>query len=208
MKKDIITKDQFLNIVRDYEFNVHLDQGYYRHISVNHPKHPIATLYQITTCPDFMTISGGNGTYTFNRYYDLFPLFRSTEYTLKPSYWFEKLVGMPKYGCMEFSIEKCNERLYEILDDFKDYCESEHDDLREYDAAKNAVDYLIEYTNPNQHDYVEAINDFDDVGEFALSDFWDGEYVGMAFKPEYIFTLYMIMYIINRYDEYCFNKTK
>lgn len=86
----IPTLQDFLNDVKNHELIIHKDDGIYRHITLRDPK-TINLLFNITTFPDYLVITGDMGTITFSRVDDMFKFFRNDELNINPNYWAEKI---------------------------------------------------------------------------------------------------------------------
>lgn len=85
-------KERFLNITKDHELSILLDQGLYKHLRLMNPKSS-PYWFDITTWPNYLCISGDMGCYTFSRIEDMFDFFRDkkNKLTIEPGYWEGKL---------------------------------------------------------------------------------------------------------------------
>lgn len=97
MRKREMTAEQFLSDVRDFQMEIKLDQGVYRHVYFGDPK-TCNMSFSLTTWPGFLCMSGDMGEFVFERLEDMFQFFRAgTEHRkaqavyTNPGYWGEKL---------------------------------------------------------------------------------------------------------------------
>lgn len=85
------TEAQFLKDVANHQMTIALNGDVYRHVRFKQPG-TSNMWFDLVTWPEFLTISGDMGCWTFSRVPDMFTFFRDTEkLRINPSYWAEKL---------------------------------------------------------------------------------------------------------------------
>lgn len=196
--------EQFLESVKNHELKVNLDQGLYRDLTIKQPgtsdRH-----FHITTRPGYLMLTGDMGSFVFTRLKDMFNFFRDEDgYSIRPSYWEEKLEAVcSRDGAKEFDCEKVDEALKQELSTFlEDLDTNDEDDLEKIEAASEAVENFINFTERDEWGYVAAIRDWDasDAGGLDLTDFW--EHGTETWTYRYIWCCYAIVHAIKLFDQY------
>ncbi len=198
-------KEWFDNDILEHEMTVFLDEDVYRHIRFNKPGTGIQ-LFNLTTFPDHLCISGDMGTYVFSRVEDMFRFFRNGKMGINPSYWGEKLKSISTYGGYEkFNVDDFKESIEERFAVYRDYLDDEElADKIWADIKANVIDYanddgdgFIAMSSAHEYKYEDRIEDIEIRDIFQ--DFW--EHPCTRYEQNYIWCLHAIVYGINEYDK-------
>ena len=184
------------------------DDGLYRHLKFSDGSFNCA--FDIITWPQYLTITGDCGTYTFTRVEDMFSFFRfgqrdkgvsDYELRINPGYWGEKLVSICRHGeFKKFDSDEFERRVTEYFHGFfGDKC----------DATKAECWIEIEGSvlslSDNEHEAYDAVSDFSfdtpkGMNDFHFQDFFDGGGTE-EYTLHYIWCLYAIAYGVQEYDK-------
>jgi hypothetical protein len=92
-----LTRDQFLNDVKDHVMTVLRDDGLYRHIRFKKPASS-CMYFDLLTYPGGLLYRGDMGSFAFERLADMFEFFRADGGQINPGYWSGKLVAVNRDG--------------------------------------------------------------------------------------------------------------
>lgn len=114
------TAEQFLKDVANHQMTVLHSDGIYRHLHFASSQSAFNQWFDLVTWPNFLTISGDMGCWTFSRVRDMFGFFRSKgELKINASYWSEKLQnGVHGEGAKVWDDDTFKERLIARLPDY------------------------------------------------------------------------------------------
>jgi hypothetical protein len=201
-----VTRESFLENVKEHELTIVSDIGNVRHLTMKKPN-DLTYHYHITTWEDHLCISGDMGCYVFSRTEDMFRFFRtgSEELNINEYYWHEKLVSESLYvPSKKFSPEKFNEYLEDSLNTYCEYNEMS-DDWKEKVLNQMKGDLFFpesEYegresiNNQSWHDFsCESLEEFADYLE---NDSIEEDF--QILSDHFIWCLYAIVYAIKKYD--------
>ena len=85
-----LTREQFLDKVKNHKLTIHKDDGVYRHITI-HENDSNDYRFDIVTFPGYLVVTGYMGTLTFSRIKDVFNFFRNDDLNIDPGCWSEKI---------------------------------------------------------------------------------------------------------------------
>jgi hypothetical protein len=193
--KDALTKEQFLENVKNHTVEILRDDGLYRHLKCTHGGSQIYR-FDIITWPGHLTICQDVGTYVFTRLPDMFNFFRSKELKINPRYWAEKCIAKDTYS----GIKKFNSGLFKecVVEHFKQAWEGSNKFAEKrscWDAVRSEV--LSRAEDGEIYAY-SAVQDFSH-GDFYFQDFFDGGGTE-TYTHHYLWCLYAIVWAINAYD--------
>lgn len=200
-----ITKDYFLSTVKDHKMTIEQDNGVFRCIEFEKPGN-VSYYFRLTTFPGYLVITGDCGNYVFRRLHDMFDFFRSSDFTIDPGYWAEKLDAIDKHSNVRVYSEELACKF--LTEDFNNWCEengyNEHgqDDLH----ASDSYDF--------QHAILDGCATEDGfllLGTVELPcgytcDTW--EFDPYELSPSFIWCLYAIVWGIQQYDAYVLESNK
>ena len=197
MPKREPTAEMFLKDVAKHEMAVKHQDGIYRNIRFREPGNS-NMWFDLVTWPDFLTIAGDMGTWTFSRMPDMFEFFRSSTLEINADYWSEKLqhgTHGGSYGAKVYDRESYSERL---LTQLSEYYGFEDDPLKELtEAVKNEV-----LSGDCEYDLLIAARDFEHVFPDGATFQFDSCELpdGMVYAYQFIWCLYAIVWGIQRWD--------
>lgn len=184
-----VTKEGFLNDVKNHKLKILHDADGMRHIRLRNPG-TINQYFDLITWHNHLCYTGDMGTFVFERSPDMFQFFRSEKdrpLNINLRYWAEKLVAVDRSDSYkEFSYDNFNERVINYLNDYE-----ANDELREQ------VDDEILNGETNEYWCVAAINDFEHDG-FTFDDFWENDCD--EYTNRFIWCCYAITWAIEQYD--------
>lgn len=188
-----LTKEAFLETVKNHRLEIIKDEGLYRHIVMSDGT--FNRKYCITTWPWGLCFSGDMGCFVFSRLEDNFSFFRRDQLAINEGYWHEKLMAIDRAG----GSRKYSPKLFEEA--IKGY----YDDHFEFstDTHKEAVWQQI------QEDVISRSDDGHDCAITAAAQFKSGddfEFVDfypdcMEYTYHYLWCLYAIVHTISEYDK-------
>jgi hypothetical protein len=193
------TTESFPKDVEKHQMTVLLDQGVHRHIRFEKPGSS-NMWFALTTWPEYLTISGDMGTWSFSHVEDMFDFFRSRpgQFYINPQYWEEKLqVGRydGRSHARVFDPDKFKSEIFEQL--------SRHYDLEGDDLERVKLELEDEVFCDDQSETIRAAKEFYldlDSGErFELDSYElpDGE----VYSYHFLWCLYAIVWGIQQWDE-------
>lgn len=190
-----ITKEQFLNDVKNHQLQIIKEDGVYRHIRFK-PADGSVMWFDLLTAPNRLLYTGDMGTFVFSRVEDMFCFFRSKYGELQPnfSYWEEKCISESKYdgGCREFSLDRFRECVLDHActmlnkNSEEDLTEEERDEI--YDLL----------TCDDEYEAVEAVRNHTS-DRIPFDDFY--EYDFTVYSLHYVWCCYAIQWGIMQYDK-------
>lgn len=173
--------------------HVKLDQGIYRHLIFREDgSNTWHHRFELVTTPNTLMITGDMGTWVFSRVQDMFTFFRG-DMKINPSYWSEKLQNgvsgdYHRHGSMEYDPETFKDT---VLFDLENYDLEPHQLV----AVKEAIEEIDFSHEPPAREALESI---DPGFDFEFSDLWEID--GRAYKYQFIWCLYAIVWGIQQYD--------
>lgn len=196
-----LTKERFLEDVKNHSLDIVKNDGLYRHIicSNNGDWHQ---KFIIITFPNGLLITGDMGTYEFERCEDMFKFFRSGindsfEININPGYWSEKCNAESIFGngIREFSSDLFRECVTEYFDNYFE------EETKESIEVWEEIEDRILSAEDNEFELVSALNNFTTYGidtEFDFCDFWENTCTEKTYN--FIWCLYAIVWCIREYD--------
>jgi len=175
-----ITKEQFLEIVKDHKLTIKKDDGLYRHIALSIS----GTFYKsfsIVTWPGYLAYTGDMGDFVFRRLDDMFDFFRDDK--INPSYWEEKIQAHQKSGYEEYSEEKAKIVIADAIKCERD--ESGHFTNEKIQQLESVT------TDEGEHKFFDELCEIDQDGY---------EYDVKEHTYHYLFCCYAIQWAIGQYD--------
>jgi hypothetical protein len=184
------TREIFLNDVANHKLHVKLDQGVYRHLVFEQPRHQFLHRFEIVTTPWRLMITGDMGAWVFARLEDMFEFFRSPDGSINRSYWAEKLQN-GAHGCSKeakvYDGDAYRQRLIESLEGYTITKKKRADIIREL----KSMDF------DDEHWIMHQINDFSFEG-FTFQDVWEIDMT--VYSYHFVWCCYAIVWGIQRYD--------
>ena len=208
-----ITKEKFLETVKNHKLEIISRNGLTRHIRIKNPE-SYNRYYDLTTWQGHLCISGDMRCYVFSRHGsdDMFNFFRNNNLDINPNYQQEKLVcESNSIASEDFSQDVFNNIIKEYFEEYF----NENDDLTKKckeDCWNEIEENLL---NPeNEHDARNTIYDCgwancfdteyeDEIEEFSKSlaeYFCDGIDL-TKYTNNFIWCLYAIVYGIQLFDK-------
>lgn len=184
------TQQQFLKDVAKHQMLVKLDQGVYRHIVFEKPKHSYLHRFEIVTTPWRLMITGDMGTWVFARLEDMFQFFRTDKGGVNLSYWAEKLQNGARgtsSAAKVYDGDTYRARLIESLDDY---------DLTKAKRA-SIIRELKQLDFNDEHWILHEINGFEHDG-FKFQDAWEIDMT--VYSYHFTWCCYAIAWAIQRWD--------
>jgi len=184
-----LDEKEFLRIVQDHQMKVIKDDGLYRHLFFGKPNTGCHS-FGIVTWPGYLCYYGDMGDYLFQRIDDMFEFFRGREGKLEinPGYWSEKVEAYCSDGIEQYSPEKANQVLEEIV--------AKGDMSPEVEFAFR--DEVFPYVNESEHELRRVVDDFSH-DEFRVSDFWEYDLDEYTFR--FLFCCYALVWGIGMYKK-------
>jgi len=184
---------RFAKDVEDFEVEVLMDNGIYRHIRCGNSD-TIVHHFNIITWPGSLCISGDMGTYNFSRTKDMFNFFRGDK--INPGYWAEKLTSICKLNDYREYCSSTNAKY--IKDYFNDYWEDREDKSGKDECWEEIEDQILQFIEIDESTSREAVQDFQHNG-FEFVDAWEWHLTQSTYH--YIWCLRAIVWAINEYDK-------
>lgn len=185
----------FADSVKDHELQIPLDTGIYRHLIYKKP-YSGDMGFNIVTVPQYLTICGDMGSYTFTRVADMFQFFRGDN--INPEYWAQKCVSTDKHCDIKKYCEKKMTRL--IMERVEDWCSPEWNDYSE-EQRKQLENEIKEDVLPyidTESMALDVLMDFDPDNSM-FEDFLEEDV--REFTPNFLWCLEAIVHTIKVYDE-------
>ena len=196
---ETLSREQFLNEVKDHVCVIERDDGVFRHVRFSRPNDSCMH-FTLSTIPGKLIYSGDMGCFVFQRLHDMFQFFR-TDRAPDFGYWHQKLIAVDRNdGSQKKSFELLDAALrsylsedsgYELTGTIRDEIQQFIDDLRtefgEYGfdhAAKLASDFCV--GRPERP-------------VFAFQDLFDHNFD--VFTHRFVWACYAIQWGIRKYDE-------
>lgn len=188
-----LTKEIFLNDVKNHSLKIIKDDGLYRHIRCS-KKDSSDMLFDIVTWTGKLAYTGDMGSFMFSRVEDMFTFFRSDKLRINTGYWAEKVIAESIFGkgIREFSVEAFREC---VLDHVEYWLDLE-EDAEMPEEIKEEIDCLLHTSD--EYESVEAIRSFQS-GKIDFSDFWECSFNRKTWY--YVWCCYAIVWAINEYDK-------
>jgi len=164
MTSENLTKEVFLNDVKNHKVEIVKDDEIYCHLICSSGSYN--QRFEIVTFPNYLVYAGDMGDFTFTRLEDMFQFFRGKD--INTYYWAEKCVAESVYGngIREFSPKLFHES---VLEETRSYLDLDEEDEIPEDIM-DEIDILLRCDN--EYVCVTAMNDFySDTIEFT--DFWE-----------------------------------
>lgn len=121
-----LTQEQFDKDIAEHVLTILKEDGVYRHIRCQVPG-TMMEHFDIITWPGYLCYTGDMGTYVFTRTTDMLEFFRRPDhcrYSIDMRYWAEKVEAGDRHGrgggILEFSKEKFDKRVWEVVNEFVD----------------------------------------------------------------------------------------
>lgn len=187
---------QFAVDVAKFEMKVVRDDGEFRFVRFRAPE-SLSYHFDLITWPGHLCIVGDMGSYVFSRVRDMFTFFRLDKKNpeINPDYWGEKLLSSSKYhGFQEYSEELFTDA---VTSDFEAYFEDREDSKEKAECWLEIESKVLRFAS-FEHDAYQAIASFQYQG-FHFQDFF--EHCLVDFTYQYIWSLYAIVWGIQKYDE-------
>ena len=186
-----LTKEQFLEHVKDHDIKIIREDGLYRHIELRNKNGCSNQYFQIVTWPGYLAYTGDMGCFVFSRIDDMFAFFRVKD--INPGYWAEKVEAENIHGGIrEFSV-----------DEFRDAVLNETRSRLDLDEDAEIPEEIMYEIKPlldsgDEYECVSAMRDFDsELIDFP--DFWENILTRGTYH--YIWACYAILWAIQKYDE-------
>ena len=194
MKKQL-TKEQFLNDVKDHQIKILKEDGVYRHVRFKKPN-DVSMWFDLITTPNRLLYTGDMGTFVFSRIEDMFRFFRSGSGELQPNfgYWGEKCISESRHdgGCYEFSLDEFKKCVIEhTLSMLDKYAESELTE-EEHDEISDLLECCDEY------EAIEAVRNHK-ADLIPFDDFFEYSFTKASLR--YLWCCYAIQWGIMQYDK-------
>lgn len=193
------TVEVFLEDVANHKMEVLLDQGIYRHIRFRKPGDS-NHWFEIITWPNFLTVAGDMGTWTFSRLPDMFDFFRSSkEMSINPSYWAEKLQNGTHGGHDNAKVFDGETFGGQLLDQLENYYSFEGEELAEITQA--VKDEIL--NDDWSYELMTAARDFSHTFSDGRKFQFDTCELpsGKGYCYHFIWCLYAIVWGIRQHDE-------
>jgi hypothetical protein len=189
-----LTKESFLEDVKDHKLTIIKDDGLYRHIRLKNPE-DCNQYFEIITWPGHLAYTGDMGDYLFSRSEDMFCFFRSEKGDLEinTGYWAEKVKAESIFGngIREFSVEEFRERIEEYV---RDYLELEEGfPIPEY--MEEEIYSLMKAED--EWECVQAMRYFNS-DKISFDDFWENSCQRKTLH--FVWCCYAIVWGIAQYD--------
>lgn len=189
-----LTKEIFLNEVKNHKMHIVLDEGVNRVIEFKNPE-TCNQWFGISTFNNHLVFYGDMGTYVFQKTKDMFNFFRSDELKIRPNYWHEKLQAKDL---------QCNTLVFDL------------------DSWKELVKFHFEQIDCSyKEEKIKFLSDVSDESEartcfsnYTDSDAWGQNFVGKeeeiydlsvcdsyVYSHHFIWCCYAIVWAIKQYDE-------
>lgn len=188
-----LTKEYFLNDVKDHKLTIIKEDELYRHIRCSREESS-TMFFDIITWPGNLAYTGDMGSFMFSRIKDMFTLFRNNELKINTDYWAEAVIAESIYGngIKEFSVNAFREN---ILDYTKQHLElSEKEKIPE--EVMNELNCLL--CAEDEWSCIEEMRNFASE-KIEFYDFW--EYSSDRKTWHYVWCLYAIVWAISEYDK-------
>jgi hypothetical protein len=194
-----ITKDTFLEDVKDHKMEVVCDNQSVRLLKFRSPS-TNCLWFEIVTWPGSLCITGDCGSFVFRRLPDMFEFFRGDN--INPSYWAEKLEADDKTdGYETYSPEIFRARIIERTNDFLDYYgyDEGSTEIQRAILLEQLEESVLADVGDKNIDLQRAIEfQYGDVNPFQ--DFWEVDCID--YTPRFIWCCYAIQWAISQYDQY------
>jgi hypothetical protein len=175
-----LTKEQFLEIVKNHKLTIKKDDGLYRHLTLA-INGTINTSFSIVTWPGYLAYTGDMGDFVFQRLDDMFEFFRGDK--INPGYWEEKIQAHQKSGYEEYSEEKA----LAVIADAVKYERDESGQL-----TNEKIQQLESVTtDEGEHKFCDELCEIDQDGY---------EHDVKEYNYHYLFCCYAIQWAIEQYD--------
>ena len=185
-----VTKEIFLDSVKNHQMNILLDNGVFRCIEFRDPKDKGRYFFYLSTIPGRLLISGDCGTYVFSRINDMFQFFRGKYIDF--SYWASKADAEDTRGGIRvFNVDKLKQQLTDNFNDFKDCWPCSKEDEEEF---QEEILNMIE----DEHTFValgsKRLNCGFEIEPWEYSNVYD-------LSSRFIWNCYAINWGIDQYDK-------
>jgi hypothetical protein len=208
----------FLHDVRDHKLTIYRDEklegpadnegtlGWYRHIRCARPN-TYNMSFEIISVPNYLTMVGDMGSWTFSRLKDNFCFFRydqthksypEQEVRINPGYWSEKLQAVDKIdGLTQYSEDNVR---YHIMQAYESWLEDTGPELEERNEVKEHIREHLLCEHSNEYEAREALN-YDTCEKLKpyLEGSWEWSFT--EFTPRYLWACHAIAWTINEYDK-------
>jgi hypothetical protein len=193
MNADTLTREVFLDDIKNHKMKVIKDDGLYRHLHFS--DETFSMYFELITWPEHLMITGDMGSYCFTRIEDMFNFFRKDDDYINTEYWAEKCISESVFGngIREFDCEKFRENVLEYVKDFLELETKE--DIPE--DIMDEIYYLIHCDN--EWECISTMNDFSS-SKIEFIDFWENNCMSKTYH--FIWCLYAIVWGIKQYDTY------
>jgi len=190
MTSENLTKEVFLEDIKNHKVQIVKDDGLYRHLICSSGS--FNQRFEIVTFPNYLVCAGDMGDFVFTRIDDMFQFFRGKD--INTYYWAEKCVAESVYGngIREFSSKLFHEavlehtRLYLDLDENDEIPEDIMDEI-----------YVLLHCD-NEYECVSAMNDFSS-DKIEFTDFWENTVREKTYH--FVWCCYALVWAINEYDK-------
>lgn len=181
--------ERFARDTAGHQMTVLHDDGLYRHLRFQDPKHG-AYWFDIVTWPGCLTIRGDiNDAYTFNRLPDMFEFFRGKH--INPGYWAEKLPNGWN-SVKEYSEDTFRKLVKEHVAEAIRYSDAPRGISR---AVRDEI--LNRFDLHSEDNAREALDDFEYKG-FRFEDTWEWDF--RDYDWAFIWACHAIVWGIAQYD--------
>jgi len=187
----------FLADVKHHKLSIIRNDGMYRHIRFREGNSAIMG-FDLITWPGHLCYTGDMGTFVFSRVEDMFCFFRTDQsdfnfnksggLSINPRYWSEKCLAADRDGIKEYSAEKFQKIITDILDEVE-----ASDELRE--AVQSEV---LDAADEGEHRAMDAAMSFQHH-DLSFDDFWEHDL--KEYTHGYIWCCYALAWGIAQYDK-------
>lgn len=186
-----LTKEQFLEHVKDHRIKIIRDDGLYRHVEYRNKNGSSNQFFHLVTWPGYLAYTGDMGCFVFSRIDDMFAFFRGKD--INPGYWAEKVEAENLHGGIrEFSV-----------DEFRNAVLAETRSHLNIDEDAEIPEEIIEEIVPlldagDEYECVAAMRELDSE-LISFPDFWENVLTRGTYH--YIWACYAIQWAVSKYDE-------
>jgi hypothetical protein len=187
-----LTKERFMEEVKNHKMKVLYDNGLYRHLHFSDGTFNMA--FDVVTWPNHLAYTGDMGSFLFSRIEDMFNFFRRKDGEINPGYWSEKVLAESCFGggIREFSVEEFRDCVLEEV--MRSLDVEEKEDIPE--DIMEEIYFLLHAED--EYECVTAMRDSSST-KVNLDDFW--EHTVTRGTYHYIWCCYALVFAIGEYDK-------
>jgi len=194
-------EQEFESIAASLKMDIIVDFGVNRVIEFINPT-DFTGHFKIVTWSGELCISGDYGTFVFSRVDDMFKFFRDRK--INPGYWGQKLNSISVWGGYK---DFCPHLFRENVEEWTLDQLSENDELNEeqkVDIMGSVKSEILSCSEDGEVRAYDATQNFENE-HINFHDFW--EVRSDKPSPQYIHSLFSIVWAIKQYDDYKNNKS-